>query len=345
VRVLIDTTFACRRPHSGTAVYLDKLTGALRRIADVDVLEVANGRRRAPAGGGLGSARNLVGDRWWASVELPRLARRMGAELIHHPLPARTPHPPVPQVITVHDLAFERLPEHFDRAFRAYAHRSHRSAARAAAAVICVSETTAADVRELWGVMPERVVVAPHGPGQEVAPARADADAGEHFLYVGDAEPRKNLPTLIAAYRRYRELAPDPLPLILAGSAEAHAPGVSAVAGPDQAQLADLYGRAVALIQPSLYEGFGLTALEAMCAGTPVIAAETAGLREICGDAARYIDPRDYESLAEAMVQLPCEPRLRAELRARGLRRAADFSWIGCARAHVGAYSLALSNQ
>ena len=214
----------------------------------------------------------------------------------------------------------------------------------AAGAVICVSETTAADVRELWGVDPERVIVAPHGPGQRVTVARTEPDARQHLLYVGDAEPRKNLPTLIEAYRRYRERATEPLPLILAGSAVAEAPGVLVVHNPDWARLSKLYGSAIALIQPSLYEGFGLTALEAMAAGTPVVAAEVAGLREVCGNAAQYVDPRDPESLARAIVSLASEPRLRAELSGRGLRRAAEFSWADCARGHVAAYSLALSS-
>ncbi len=341
----MDATYAVRAPYSGTGIYVDRVADAISRLPGVELEMVANHRRRPPAGGGPGSFRNLLSDRWWTSVELPHVARRMRADLVHHPLPARTPRPPVPQVITVHDLAFERLPEQFDRAFRAYAHRSHRGAARAANAVICVSETTAADVRELWGVAPERVVVAPHGPGQQIAALPREAGAGEHFLYVGDAQPRKNLPTLIAAYRRYRELATDPLPLVLVGSAAAEAPGVVVVSRPDQDQLSELYGRAAALIQPSLYEGFGLTALEAMSAGTPVIVAETAGLREICANAARYIDPRDPGSLAEAMLQLANQPRMRVELAERGLHRAAEFSWAGCARAHVDAYSLALSSR
>lgn len=345
MRVLIDATYAARAPYSGTGIYVDRLADAISRLPEVELETVVNRRRRPPAGGGVGSARNLLADWWWTCLELPRLARWMRADVIHHPLPARTLRPPAPQVITVHDLAFERLPDQFDRAYRTYAHLSHRSAARAASAVICVSETTAADVRALWGVASDRVVVAPHGPGQEIAAAGGGAGVGEHLLYVGDAEPRKNLPTLIAAYGRYREHAPDPLPLVLAGSAAAEAPGVLAVPHPDRDRLSALYRRAVALIQPSLYEGFGLTALEAMSAGTPVIAAETAGLREICGTAALYADPRDPASLADAMLRLANDPRLRNELGKRGLERAAQFSWAGCARAHVAAYSLALSSR
>jgi glycosyltransferase involved in cell wall biosynthesis len=277
---------------------------------------------------------------WWATVELPRLAGRVGADVIHHPLPAISPVARAAQVVTVADLAFERLPHHFDRGFRTYAHLAHRAAARAAAAVICVSETTAADARSAWGVSGERIVVAPHGPGQDVGgPERERV----HLLYVGDAEPRKNLAGLLEAYRLYRERVPDPLPLLLAGSASASGAGITVVNRPSPQRLAELYRAAVALLHPSLYEGFGLTALEAMSAGTPVIAADSPGVREVCAQAARYVDPRDPPSLAAAITELAAAPALRHELAARGRARARTFSWACCARAHVDAYSLALA--
>jgi glycosyltransferase involved in cell wall biosynthesis len=338
MRVLLDASYAARAPYSGTAVYVDRLTDALVRLGKLDVEVVANRRRRRAAGGGLGSVRNLTTDRWWTGVELPRLATRMAADVIHHPLPALAQAARVPQVITVHDLAFEHLPDQFDRAFRLYAHRTHRAAARAAGAVICVSQTTASDVQELWGVTAGRIVVAPHGPGQEIVSGER---AREHFLYVGDEEPRKNLPTLLAAYRSYRERVPRPLSLVLAGSASAYDPGVTVERCPSRARLGELYAGAIALVAPSLYEGFGLTVLEAMSAGTPVLAALSPGLLEVCADAARYADPRDPASFADAMVQISEEPQLGAQLSELGRRRAARFSWSDCARAHVAAYSLA----
>src|SRR5437763_2771270 len=161
---MVDTTYARRAPFSGTAIYLDRVSRALSQIEGLELLEVANPRRGLPAGGGIGSLRNLLMDLSWAALELPRLARRQGADVVHHALPARSPG--CAQAITVHDLSFERRPDCFDRGFRTYAHYAHRGAARAADAVICVSQTTATDVRELWGIPSERIVVARHGPGQ-----------------------------------------------------------------------------------------------------------------------------------------------------------------------------------
>jgi glycosyltransferase involved in cell wall biosynthesis len=339
MRVLFDATYAARAPHSGTGVYTQRILAALEGLSDVELEVVANHGRRRPAGGGLGSARNLLADGRWTAVELPRLARRAAADVIHHPLPAFAVGAAARQVITVHDLAFERVAECFDRGFRLYAHATHRLAARSAAAVLCVSESTAADVEELWRVPVGRIVVAPHGPGQELPSPRRER---AHFLYVGDGEPRKNLPTLVDAYRRYRELVSEPLPLVLAGAAFAEGPGFGVEPRPSRGRLAELYASAVALIQPSLYEGFGLTALEAMSAGVSVIASDIPALREVCGEAARYAAPRDPGAFASAMAEIAADARLRQELTARGLTRAAEFSWERCARAHVDAYSLAL---
>jgi glycosyltransferase involved in cell wall biosynthesis len=342
MRVLLDTTYAHRAPYSGTAVYLDRLQAALSQLDGVEVVATRNARRRAGGGGGLGSVRNLLVDRAWLSTGLGRAAGVAGADVIHHPLPALARGAAIPQVITVHDLAFERLPDCFDRAWRTYAHKTHRAAALAAGAVICVSETTARDVQSIWGVPADRIVVAPHGPGQELA-SDASERAPEHFLYVGDDEPRKNVTTLLAAYRLYRDRAGTAVPLVLAGSAVASGPGISVEREPGRERLAELYAHAVALVHPSLYEGFGLTALEAMSSGTPVLAARSPGITEICGDAARYVGLRDSEALAASMTEIAASPALQAELSERGRRRAASFIWAASAQAHARAYSLALS--
>jgi glycosyltransferase involved in cell wall biosynthesis len=340
MRVLIDTTYARRAPLSGTAVYLERLCEELGRLDGVDPVGVANVRRRPPAGGGAGSARNAIADTWWTAVMLPRLARRMHADLIHHPLPAWAPRAGVRQVVTVADLAFERLPGCFDPAFRRYAHVAHRAAARAAAAVICVSETTARDAVELWAVPRERIVVAPHGPGQELPPGPR-ADDPRHFLYVGDAEPRKNLDVLLDAYARYRGAADRPLELVVAGTATIPSlPGVRVLGRQDRAALAALYLGAAALVHPSLYEGFGLTLVEAMRMGTPVVAAPAPGVSEVCGDAVQYAEGAD--AFAAAMARIAGDGAVRAGLSRRGRARAAEFSWGACARLHADAYSLAL---
>jgi alpha-1,3-rhamnosyl/mannosyltransferase len=234
------------------------------------------------------------------------------------------------------DLAFERVPDSFNARFRTFASHWHRRVATMATGVITPSEATAADARELWGV--ERITVAPLGPGQAPPPDRGEA---RHFLYVGDSEPRKNLDRLLAAYETYREGADEPLELVLAGSATApSAPGVRIDPNPD---LADLHRHAAALVLVSLHEGFGLPVLEALHAGTPVLASDIPALREVAADAARYADPYDTASIATALTELATVPPLREELRRRGSARAQHFSWERCARAHIAAYEAAVN--
>jgi glycosyltransferase involved in cell wall biosynthesis len=335
MRVLLDTTYALRG-HSGTGIYLERLSAALRDEG-VDVVEIADEGRPPPAGGGAGSARNLARDAWWTQVALPRGARAARADVLHHPLPALARRAPCPQVVTVHDLAFERLPDCFTPAFRRWASVTHRRAARGADAVVCVSQTTRRDALARWGLDAARVVVAAHGPGQE--PQIAGGGRADHFLYVGDDEPRKNLALLLEAHARYRRQAgAGALDLVLAGRATAAQEGVRSELAPD---LAPLLEGAAALVHPSLHEGFGLTPLEAMHAGVPVIAARSPGLTETCADAALYVDPYDADGLAHELARIAADPGLRAGLAARGRDRAAAFSWRASARAHIEAYTLA----
>ncbi len=367
MRVLLDTTFALRG-HSGTGVYLAHLVPALEQLG-VEVVEASHEARRAPGRGGLRSAANLATDLHWGNVELPRRARAIGADVLHHPLPAGAFPSVVPQVVTVHDLAFVHFPGAFDPRFRRYALVAHRAAARRADVVVAVSQATGEDVRRRWRVPAERIVVARHGPGQEPEARHPRAAAPKHFLYVGDDEPRKNLGLLLEGYARYRAatleaagaiprgrgggagperaLGDDPLaplPLVLAGKATAPGvEGVRAVPRPDAEELAELYAGAAALVHPSLHEGFGLTPLEAMSAGAPVVAARSGGVVEVCGDAALYVGPRDATGLADRLAALALDPDLRRDRTERGRRRAAEFSWARSARRHVDAYALAVA--
>jgi glycosyltransferase involved in cell wall biosynthesis len=349
VRILIDTSFVARGP-SGTATYIESLVSALRGSGAVEVVQPPKRRRLrsgrpSPRGrrNPFRSAANAALDALWLHVTLPRAARRAHVDAIHHPLPAHSAFAQVPQVVTVHDVAFERLPGHFDPIWRRLARRAHARALQGAAAVICVSEATAEDAVTLLGARRERVVVAHHGPGQPLPEATDGASAREHFLYVGDAEPRKNVAGLLDAYAAYREGAADePRPLVLAGAAAELADtraGVSGVPEPSRERLAQLLSGAAALVHASLHEGFGLTLLEAMASGVPVVAVRNPGTEELCGDAALLVEPAD---LASALERAAEDPKLRKQLAGRGRARAAEFSWAQSAAQHERAYTLAV---
>jgi glycosyltransferase involved in cell wall biosynthesis len=176
-----------------------------------------------------------------------------------------------------------------------------------------------------------------------------------YCLFVGNLEPRKNLPRLIEAFGLLRRhgLAPADLPqLVLAGTRGWLSSGIfRAAAGqgleaPDivftgyvpPADLPALYAGAACFVFPSLYEGFGLPVLEAMACGTPVVASTASSLPEVAGDAALLVDPHDVEGLAGALRRLWGDAELRADLRERGLQRATLYSWERTARLTLDVY-------
>lgn len=330
MRVLLDTSHAARRP-SGTGVYVRELADALRELDGVELLVACQRRRLRPgAGNPLRSAANAALDLAWLHLGLPRAARAAGAEVVHHPLPAHSRRIGAAQVSTFHDVAFERLPRAYGPLWRRLARRQYRRAARRSDALVCVSEATARDALELLGAERRRIVVAPHGPGQRLPAVQREAEP-RHFLYVGDAEPRKDLGALLG-----REL---PLPLMLAGAA-ARLGGGEPDASPKR--LAELLGGAAALVHPARIEGFGLTLAEAMAAGTPVVARRTPAAEELCGDAALLVDGGE---LPEALARIAADADLRERLSAAGRERAARLSWAESARRHESAYTLAAENR
>lgn len=281
-------------------------------------MEAPNPARQARASGegsSVGSLRNARVDARWAH----ECSRRTDVDVVHHLLPAHGDGA-APQVVTVHDVAFVQRPDLFDRRFGAWARRAHRRAARAADVVVVPSRTTANEAMTRWGLARDRVVVAPHGPGQPLAPITPESKP-RHILVVGDDEPRKNLGMLAAAP------LPGGLPLRRARGGE---------------PLEPLLAGALTLVHPSLIEGFGLAAAEAMNAGVPVVAYPAAAVVELCADAALYA--RTTDELSHVLHRLHDDPQLRARQVTLGLNRARRFTWQRSAEAHLNAYNLTLQS-
>ena len=281
----------------------------------------------------------------WREAGLPLWVLTHRPDVLWAPATVLPRHVSVPTVATVHDLAPILFPGSKTaaetRSFETVIPRSVRAATR----VLCVSETTAADVLRVWGVGGDRVRVVPNGVDARFSPGdRAQARAGvaarhgldEPFvLHVGSLEPRKGLDVLIAAAAQR-----PPWRLVLAGTpaylgegiaAEARRAGAMLLEGVGDDALVDLYRAAEVIAVPSIYEGFGIVPLEAMACGTPVVIARNAGaLEEVCGDAAIEVAQRTPEAWAAGIAQARAG---RERLIPAGLARAARFGWPAVARA------------
>jgi len=295
--------------------------------------------------------------------QLARATRRDRAEVFHAPHYVCPPVLPCPAVVTIHDLIHLRFPPRHRHPFAPlYARVMLRLAVRRGRRLITVSESTRRDLVDRLGARPERIRVIPNGVGAPFAPADAPErrDAGlaalgaepPYFLFVGNPLPHKNVSGLLDAFAG---LPPALGRLVLAGIPPAARPHVEALVAArrlgDRVRLlaplaaptlARLYQGARAVVCPSLWEGFGLAALEAMACGAPVIAANRGGLPEVVGDAALLVEPTDIDALREAMYTLAVQEPLRAAFRTRGLVRARAFSWRYVAEATVAVYQEAL---
>jgi glycosyltransferase involved in cell wall biosynthesis len=210
-------------------------------------------------------------------------------------------------VATVHDLAVLREPEWFPSWSRSYGRRLTPRAIRLADRVVCVSNSTARDVSGLLGVPESRVRVVPNGIDPLFSePAGAAPVDGPYILFVGTPEPRKNLARLVAAVMRLVDEG-RPERLVLAGAdgwggvelpARARIVHLGRV---DDTTLRDLYSHARCVAYPSLWEGFGLVAGEALATGCPVVCSDIPALREVAGTDAAYCDPASVESIADAL--------------------------------------------
>jgi glycosyltransferase involved in cell wall biosynthesis len=278
----------------------------------------------------------------WRRTDHPRIERWTGRLDVVHGPNFVVPPSRAARVATVHDLTFIHHPELCTADVLEYPGLVRR-ALRRGAWVHTPSRFVADEVVEAFDVDPERVVVVPNGvappPSADAARGRSLAGGDRYVLAVGTVEPRKDLPTLVAAFDALA--ADDPgVRLVVAGpdgwGVDAYAAAVARAAHRSrivrlgfvpEADRGDLLAGASVVAVPSLYEGFGLTAAEAMLAGTPVVASDAGSHPEIIGDAGLLVPPSDVDALATAIRSVLDDAGLAAELARRGPIRAARLTW------------------
>ncbi|MCA1558961.1 MAG: glycosyltransferase family 4 protein [Acidobacteria bacterium] len=288
----------------------------------------------------------------WPPVEL--LAGHQDIAHAFHPLliPARS----AAQVVTINDLYFLDRPEDTQREIRRDYRNLASAHARRADHVIAISEYTAGLAANRLEVPSDRITVC--RPGAPKWTPRQNAPSTGPILFIGTLEPRKNLDTLVRAYARVLASRSDAPPLVVAGrTTDQSAFVLRALSAPDMkgrarhvgyvtdAEREALYRGASMLVVPSLDEGFGMTALEAMTIGVPVIAANRGALPEVVGDAGMLIEPLDDAAIANAMQRLLDDPARMRSCADAGRRRAASFTWSDSATRLRGAYQSALRRR
>jgi len=304
---------------------------------------------------------------WFEQVAFPRACRAVGADVAHVPYFAPPLVPSVPTVVTIHDLIPLILPAYRRGALvRAYTWLVSW-AARRDHLVLTDSAASARDIERLLHIRRERVRVVYLAADRAYHPKTAEECASvrrrlglpeTYLLYLGGFDLRKNVPQLLEAYalagdrlhglplviagrlpKRDTPFAPDPRHIIarLGLEGRVHLPGWVA-----EADKPALYSSAVAFCFPSTYEGFGLPVLEAISCGTPAIVASGSSLEEVAGPGALVVPPGDVRALAEALIRVTTDARLRDTLSSAGLEHSARFSWQRTAAQTLAAYEQAL---
>ena len=285
---------------------------------------------------------------FWDRYYLPLHLRRTRTDLFFSPLSVVPYWSSSPSVVTIHDVAFLKLPGILPPKYHNYWLKTIERAAFKAKSIIAVSNQTKQDIIERWPVSGSRIQVIPEGVAGFFFD-KVDEEARRSVLkkynidrpyifYLSTLEPRKNANTLLRAYDDVYQNLPRETDLVIAGAKgwltpeedqyfSIDRPNCHILGYVSRNDLRALYQSADLFVFPSLYEGFGLPLLEAMASGVPIIASDVAAIPEVVGEAARLFPPRDITKLGEIMIELLSDKEQRTNLIGRGFERVKQFTW------------------
>jgi glycosyltransferase involved in cell wall biosynthesis len=363
VTIVYDGTIFTSQTTGGISRYFRKLIEEMARlrpawIFDLHILDDGNTSAELPSGENIRITRRRYYRPAWCCVPLNYCnrqfsIRKAGPTILHSTLARPFHFPLCPAVVTIHDAIIEKVSEFYSDKSHSRARRWWRWSATHADAVLTVSNASGADIVEIWSPEASKVHVTYPGVDSifhkplpaEISAALAEFGIGRpYILYVGHRGEHKNFPVLAEAIS---DPALASLDLVLVGGGD-RVPELSErpayerkrlhhLKGVKDSQLCALYAGAVALVFPSLYEGFGFPMLEAMSCGTPVVASDIPSSREVCGDAAEFFPARDSASCVEAILRSQ-DPDRRASLIEKGTERAKQFTWSSCAQQTLHVY-------
>lgn len=300
---------------------------------------------------------------WFLQARVPRLVHRHGGDLLHSLQFLAPLMGGAPLVTSVYDLVWLEHPDTIEWSRRLYYRLVVPGSLGKSRAVLAASRATADDLARHFAHLEDRIRVTPLGVPRWASDAGrrpSEPEGGGYFLFLGALEPRKNLVRVLDAYTRLldgrgMEKTPD---LVLAGPEGWLDGGIRGrledladkgkVRTPGYCQPRDmsaLFKEALALVFPSIHEGFGLPILEAMALGVPVLTSDRGAMAEVAAEAAVLVDPEDTAALAGALERLVDDPGLRRDLSAAGYDRVRTFAWASTAQATVEVYRSVLAEQ
>ena len=370
MRLAFDGT-AILAGRTGVGYYAEHLLQALREIVgsehQIFVLSHQPDQFRAIFSDGppVLQAPRFFSKLLWTQMVAPLALRREGVQLAHFTNGVVPLIPTGQSVVTIHDLSLMRHPDMHPR-YRVLQRLLSQYSVRRAEKVVTVSHTMAKEIRKWRPVPSRRVEVIPAAPApwfRAVEAEVADTVLRRHqlpdrfFLFVGRAEPRKNLSRLVSAFEVAKRQKDVPDTLVIVGPPGWGKDGLSPTRKGQSstgtirvlgylpaADLVALYTACTAFVYPSLYEGFGIPVAEAMACGAPVITSRNTAMAEVADEAAILVNARDAQDLARALVTVATDEELRQDLKRRSQLRSEAFCWKRSAQKLLQIYQKVVSN-